>query len=64
MLGYAVTSRIKCANPPHVGHSYFDHTVWWNLTVELPAPRVAVIQDIDRSLSRDLVRNQLHAANG
>ena len=47
MLGYAVTSRIKTSDPPLTGAYYFDRTDWWELMLKVPAPRVAVVQDID-----------------
>ncbi len=49
MLGYAVTARLKTSNPPPAGHYYYDRTDWWSLIASLPAPRVAVIQDIDEN---------------
>jgi regulator of RNase E activity RraA len=49
MLGYAVTAKIRCAGPPPDGHSYLDRTDWWNYILTIPAPRVVVIQDVDKS---------------
>ena len=48
MLGYAVTGKIRCSSPPAPGHPYVDRTDWWNYIETIPAPRVAVIQDVDR----------------
>lgn len=61
MLGYAVTSRIKCSNPPPTGHSYFDRTDWWNMMATLPSPRVAVIQDIDEKRGIGASVGEIHA---
>src|SRR6266567_3265292 len=47
MLGYAVTSRIKTSDPPLTGAYYLDRTDWSDLMLKVPAPRVAVVQDID-----------------
>jgi 4-hydroxy-4-methyl-2-oxoglutarate aldolase len=46
-VGYAVTARIRCSEPPPVGHSYHDRTDWWNYIVSIPAPRVVVVEDLD-----------------
>ena len=47
MVGYAVTVRIRCSNPPKDGHPYADRTDWWKCMAEFPAPRIAVIEDVD-----------------
>lgn len=47
LVGYAVTARIRCSNPPSAGYSYFDRTDWWDHILKIPAPRIVVIQDID-----------------
>ncbi len=62
MLGYAVTSRIKCSNPPPTGHSYFDRTDWWNMMAKLPSPRVAVIQDIDEKRGIGASVGEIHSS--
>jgi regulator of RNase E activity RraA len=47
MVGYAVTARIRCSNPPPVGFSYFDRTDWWDQIRQIPEPRIFVVQDMD-----------------
>jgi 4-hydroxy-4-methyl-2-oxoglutarate aldolase len=44
MVGYAVTARARAAEP--ADGSYSRHG-WWDAIVAAPAPRVAVIQDLD-----------------
>ncbi len=61
MLGYAVTSRIKCSNPPVTGGSYFDRTDWWNLMDTYPSPRIAVIQDSDAEPGLGAAVGEVHA---
>jgi 4-hydroxy-4-methyl-2-oxoglutarate aldolase len=46
MVGYAATLRIRGSAPPTAGGAYADRTDWWNYVLTLPAPRVAVVQDI------------------
>lgn len=47
VVGYAVTARIRCSNPPPEGGAYKDRTDWWSHVLSLPGPRIAVIEDID-----------------
>src|SRR6202011_723629 len=44
MLGYAVTARARASVPAE--QSYSRHG-WWDAIAAAPAPRVAVIQDLD-----------------
>ena len=60
MLGYAATSRVKTSNPPPEGHYYYDRTDWWNQMATLPAPRVAVIQDIDERVGVGASVGEVH----
>jgi 4-hydroxy-4-methyl-2-oxoglutarate aldolase len=46
MVGYAATLRIRGSAPPTAGGAYADRTDWWNYVLTLPAPRVAVVEDI------------------
>jgi regulator of RNase E activity RraA len=62
MLGYAVTVRIRCANPPMEGHSYIERTDWWNYVAGIPAPRVVVIQDLDERPGVGAFLGEVHAA--
>jgi 4-hydroxy-4-methyl-2-oxoglutarate aldolase len=61
MLGYAVTSRVKSSNPPTSGGSYDDRTDWWTAMDSWPAPRVAVIQDLEHPQGRAAVAGAIHA---
>ncbi len=44
MVGYAVTARARAAQP--ADGSYSRHG-WWDAIAAMPAPRVAVVQDLD-----------------
>ena len=46
IVGYAVTVTIRGSAPPVAGEAYQDHTEWWDYVVEVPAPRVVVVQDV------------------
>ena len=38
MVGYAVTARIRTANPPMEGHTYIDRTDWLDHILSIPEP--------------------------
>ncbi len=61
VLGYAVTSKVRCADPPMRGTSHLDLTDWWAKLRERPAPRIAVIEDIDPEPGQGAVLSQMHA---
>ncbi len=44
MVGYAVTGRMRASVP---GAGSYSRRGWWDAVVAAPAPRVAVIQDLD-----------------
>lgn len=48
VVGYAATARIRTATPPMEGGRYsYARTDWCNHLLNIPAPRVMVIQDMD-----------------
>lgn len=61
ILGYAVTSKVRCADPPVRGSSSLDLVEWWAKIQERPTPRVAVIQDIDEEPGQGAVLSHMHA---
>jgi 4-hydroxy-4-methyl-2-oxoglutarate aldolase len=46
VLGYAATARLRSSEPPIAGF-YHDRTDWWNSILRVPAPRIAVLEDLD-----------------
>ena len=46
MVGYAVTGRFRCAEPPALGKGALRSEYWKWLT-SIPEPRVVVLQDVD-----------------
>jgi regulator of RNase E activity RraA len=62
LLGYAATCRVRLSDPPVNGGSYLDRTDWWELIERLPAPRIAVIQDLDAESSIGSTVGEVHAA--
>ena len=59
--GYAATARIRCSGPPPVGQSYDDRTDWWSYIVDVPAPRIVVIEDVDERAGLGALVGHVHA---
>jgi 4-hydroxy-4-methyl-2-oxoglutarate aldolase len=47
-MGYAATARLRSGQPPVAGRRFCDRTDWWNSILEIPAPRIVVLQDMDK----------------
>jgi len=62
LLGYAATARIRSSDPPVTGNAYLDRTDWWVGIQSLPAPRIAVIQDLHAESGLGSVVGEVHAA--
>jgi len=60
MVGYAVTARIRTSEPPMSGRAYPEHTDWWNYLLTIPAPRVVVLEDLDRRPGRGSCAGEVH----
>lgn len=48
LVGYAATIRIRTAEPPMEGDSYYYRLDWLDHLLSVPSPRVLVIQDLDQ----------------
>ncbi|HYK89778.1 MAG TPA: RraA family protein [Acidobacteriota bacterium] len=68
MMGYAVTGRIRCAEPPMVGQRFVENREWFKYITNLPDPRVVVLQDVDHAPGSgafwDEVRARIHQRLG
>lgn len=67
MLGYAATGTIRSSAPPLAGSlpppphlSFYHRSDWWDYVLSLPAPRVVVMQDVDRSPGLGALMGDLH----
>jgi regulator of RNase E activity RraA len=61
IVGYAATARIRSANPPMEGRSYYARFDWWDHILTIPAPRVVVIEDVDRPAGLGAFVGEVHA---
>jgi 4-hydroxy-4-methyl-2-oxoglutarate aldolase len=62
MVGYAATARLRSGEPPIVGGTYHDQADVWNSILEIPAPRILVLEDMDNPPGRGAFVGDLHAA--
>jgi 4-hydroxy-4-methyl-2-oxoglutarate aldolase len=62
MLGYAFTLQVRSYAPPTKSKAYdLPNTLWWNALQAVPAPRVLVVQDMDRLPGAGALVGELHA---
>ena len=62
VVGYAVTARIRTADPPMEGGGYiYDRTDWWKEILAVPVPRIVVIQDVDSNPGLGAFVGEVHA---
>jgi 4-hydroxy-4-methyl-2-oxoglutarate aldolase len=62
MVGYAVTARLRSCEPPTKGGTFQDRSEFWNRILEIPAPRVLVLQDMDRTPGLGAFLGDMHAS--
>jgi 4-hydroxy-4-methyl-2-oxoglutarate aldolase len=62
MVGYAATARLRTDDPPVAGGTYHDRSDWWNSILQVPAPRIAVIEDMDKTPGVGAFIGDMHAA--
>jgi hypothetical protein len=48
MVGYAATACLRTDEPPIAGRTYHDRADWWNSILQVPAPRIPVLEDMDK----------------
>jgi 4-hydroxy-4-methyl-2-oxoglutarate aldolase len=62
MLGYAMTARLSAGEPPIGGGTFHDRSDFWNKLLEIPAPRILVLEDMDHPPGRGAFIGDVHAA--
>jgi 4-hydroxy-4-methyl-2-oxoglutarate aldolase len=62
MVGYAVTARLRGGEPPMKGGTFRDRSEFWNSILEVPAPRILVLQDVDHPPGRGAFIGDVHAS--
>ena len=62
IVGYAATARMRSEDPPMYGKLYYDRSDWWKYLLTIPAPRVVVLEDIDKPAGRGAFVGAVHAS--
>ena len=62
VAGYAATALVRSSDAPVLGHFYFETSEFWSEIDRLPAPRFAVLQDVDAQPGTGACVGQLAAA--
>jgi 4-hydroxy-4-methyl-2-oxoglutarate aldolase len=62
MVGYAVTARLRSDEPPMSGGTFRDRSEFWNNILQVPAPRILVLQDMDDRPGRGAFIGDVHAS--
>lgn len=62
MVGYAATARLRTEEPPVAGRMYHYRADWWKSILQVPAPRIAVIEDMDKPPGVGAFLGEMHAA--
>jgi regulator of RNase E activity RraA len=62
MVGYAATAQLRTGEPPIAGRIYFDRSDWWKSILQVPAPRVVVLEDLDEPPGLGAFIGEMHAA--
>jgi 4-hydroxy-4-methyl-2-oxoglutarate aldolase len=62
MVGYAATARLRSGEPPMGGGTFHDRADFWNRIVQIPAPRILVLEDMDDPAGRGAFVGDMHAA--
>lgn len=62
MVGYAATARLRTGEAPVSGLTFQDRSDWWNSILQVPAPRIAVIGDMDKPPGVGAFVGDVHAA--
>jgi 4-hydroxy-4-methyl-2-oxoglutarate aldolase len=61
MVGYAATVRIRTSDPPMEGESYYYRLDWLDHVLSVPAPRIVVVEDMDRHPGLGSFIGEVHA---
>ncbi len=62
MVGYAATARLRSGAAPIAGGTFRDRADFWNSILEIPSPRILVLEDKDNPPGRGALVGDMHAA--
>ncbi len=62
LVGYAATARVRSDDPPINHHPVRDRSDWWSSILQIPEPRIVVLEDMDKPTGRGAFLGDTHAA--
>jgi len=62
LAGYAATARLRTGEPPITGRIYHERSDWWKSILQIPPPRVVVVEDVDKPPGLGAFLGDMHAA--
>jgi len=62
VVGYAATARLRSGQPPMGGGTFHDRAEFWNSILEIPSPRILVLEDKDDPPGRGAFVGDMHSA--
>jgi 4-hydroxy-4-methyl-2-oxoglutarate aldolase len=62
MVGYAATAQLRSGEPPIASRIYYDRTDWWKSILQVPPPRIVVLEDVDKPPGRGAFIGGMQAA--
>ena len=62
MVGYAATARLRSEDPPIDKRTVRDRSDWWRSILEVPPPRIVVLEDMDQAPGRGAFIGDVHVA--
>jgi regulator of RNase E activity RraA len=62
MVGYAATARLRSQDAPIDKKSLHDRSDWWKSILDVPAPRIVILEDMDKPPGRGAFIGDVHAA--
>jgi 4-hydroxy-4-methyl-2-oxoglutarate aldolase len=62
LVGYAATAHLRSGEPPMSKRIYQDRADWWNSILEIPEPRVVVLEDLDEPPGVGAHLGDMHAS--
>ena len=62
MVGYAATAQLRTLDPPVARTGIRDRSDWWKSIIDIPAPRIVVLEDMDEVPGGGAFIGDVHAA--
>ncbi len=62
MVGYAVTARLRTDEPPMNGGTFRDRSEFWSEILQMPEPRILVLEDMGTPPGRGAFIGDVHAS--